>query len=461
MRRPRAPFVTARGPRAVAGLLAALAASTTAGLGASPAADARAPTDAKAAPKPVEPTPTTKPAGGSFDAKAAPKPVEPTQTTKPGAGSFDAKRAPKPVEPTQTIKPASGYFDETFALEPGGARAFVVRTDDATFAKLESIELATGKTTSSFDLPPGAGPLERLEPLEGGKGVVLVTREGSVDLPKVVATLIDAAGKVVAKTPPADGLGRPLEAPRDVLVAYDVRSGPREGEVTYTITPRKLDTLAPAGKPRVYKTTAAGELKTPPFRLFDFNDGYARAVGERPRAYDKQTDVRQPAKMALLDTLSGKIVKEAEIGDVMAWLQASKQRAHHPGRVVFADLNQGDSGVDVVDAMGKRTPVELAVPFGLYDPKSLTDQEGPEPGAFLLGIAVDPLNADAVKRQKPDLPMLDLYGASKPDAPPTLRARIFIPRNVTWRAGYGKVVVLKRFKSFTRGGDELAVYPLR
>jgi hypothetical protein len=373
----------------------------------------------------------------------------------------NGKAGLKPLEPTQTLKSAEGYFEEAFALEPGGARLWVVRSDGATFTKLEIADLATGKIVSSFDLPANQPLLERLEPLEGGKGVVLVTREGSIEAPKVIATLIDGAGKTVAKTPPADALGRPLEAPGDVLLAFDHKAGSRDGDVTYTITPRKLDTLAPVGKPRVYKTTGAGELKTPPFRVLDFNDGYARAVGERPRAYDKQNDVRQPAKMAILDTLTGKIVKEAEIGDVMGWMEAARLRSRHPGRAVFADLNQDDSGVDVVDAMGIRKAVELTAPFGVYDSKSLTDQEGPEPGAFTFGIAVDPLNPDAVKRQKPDLPMLDLYGASKPDATPTWRGRIFTPRNVIWRAGYGKAVVLKRFKSFTRGGDELQVYRLK
>jgi hypothetical protein len=378
-------------------------------------------------------------------------------TPAPAAG----KGGPKPLEPEHELKPAEGYFDETFALEPGGNRLYAVRTDGATFAKLEVIDLGSGKTTASFDLPKNQAAIERLEPLPDGKGVVLVTREGSAEEPRFSATLFDGAGKAGAKVGPVAAFGRPLESQGDLLVAFERRAGAREGDTTYTITPYKLDTLTPSGKPRVYKTTAGGELKTPPFRLLDFNDGYARAVGERPRAYDKQTDVRQPARTAILDTLTGKILREAEIGDVMAWLEAVKLRARHPGRAVFAELNQGDSGVDVVDAMGTRKPVELAVPYGLYDSKSLTDQEGPEPGALFFGIAVDPLNPEAVKRQKPDLPMLDLYGAAKAEAPPTWRGRIFMPRNVTWRAGFGKVVVLKRFKSFTRGGDELDVYKLR
>ena len=52
-----------------------------------------------------------------------------------------AKGAPKPLEPEHALKPAEGYFDEAFALEPGGARLWLVRTDGATFAKLEVVDL--------------------------------------------------------------------------------------------------------------------------------------------------------------------------------------------------------------------------------------------------------------------------------------------------------------------------------
>jgi len=371
-----------------------------------------------------------------------------------------AKAGPKPLEPAHVLKPTEGYFDEAFALEPGGARLYLVRTDGATFAKLEVVELANGKTTSSFDLPKDETAVERLEPLPDGKGVVVVSRAGTAESPALVATLIGGAGKAGAKVGPALAFGRPSAPPQDLLLAFERKPGAHDVDVTYTITPYKLDTLAPVGKPRTYKTVA-GELKNPPFRVLDFVDGYASAVGERPRVYVKKDDVREPPRMAILDTLTGKITQEAEIADVLAWAQAGTLRARHPGRAAFAELNPDDSGVDVVDAMGKRQPVDLAVPFQLYDGKSLTDQEGPAAGAFYFGIAVDPLNPDAIKRQKADLPMLDLYGAKARQESPAWRGRIFMPRNVTWRAGWGQVVVLKRFKSFTRGGDELDVFHLR
>jgi hypothetical protein len=380
-------------------------------------------------------------------------------------GVSGAKSGPKAIEPEHALKPPEGYFDEAFALEPGGARLYVVRTDGATFAKLELVDLSTGTTAASWDVPKEDTAVERLEALPAGKGVVLIAREGTPEAPKLVATLIDATGKPGAKVGPAHAFGRPSGA-ADLLVAFDRQDGPREHDVTYTVTPYKIETLAPFGKPRVYKTTS-GELKSPPFRVLDFVDGYSRIVGEKPRTYVKKNDVREPPRKAILDALTGKIVDEAPIADVLGWAELGKLRARHPGRLVFADLNQDDSGVDVVDAMGGKHAVDLAVPFGLYDPKSLHGQDGPEPGAFYFGIAVDPLNAEAVKRQKPDLPMLDVYGSKKREADGAAPAamsmlgRIFIPRNVTWRAGYGKLVVLKRFKSFTRGGDEVDIYALR
>ena len=370
---------------------------------------------------------------------------------------------PRRSKPEHALKPAEGYFDEAFALEPGGARLYLVRTDGATFAKLEIVDLASGKTTSSFDLPQGRTDVDRLEPLPDGKGVVVIARlRARPKAPTLTATLIDGAGKAGAQVGPTHAFGRPSAQP-ELLVAFDRKVGSHENDITYTVTPYTLATLAPLGKPRVYKVIA-GELKAPPFRVLDFIDGYARAVGERPRAYVKKDDVPRAAAHGRRSTRSRARSRAgwAKSATCSPGPQAGRLRGRHPGRGrLYRRLNQDDSGVDVVDAMGKKQPVELAVPFGLYDPKSLTDQEGPETGALYFGIAVDPVNPEAVKRKKADLPMLDIYGAKAREESPAMRARIFMPRSVTWKAGYGKVVVLKRFKSFTRGGDELDVYKLR
>ena len=279
----------------------------------------------------------------------------------------------------------------------------MVRSDGAGHTRLEAIDLATGAVVESRDLPVAASALERLELPPAGPGVVAVVREGGGPAALRSALLIDGAGRVAARVGPALAFVRPgaghgrRRGPGSLLLAVDgVTSGPAEAAET------------------TYTVT--------PYRL----ETLGRA-GPR-EALDPRT---------------------AEL-----WME-------HAGRTAFATLNQDDKGVDVVDPMGNRQPAQLAVPFRLYDPRSLRDLEGPA-GELYFGIAVDPVNPDALRRRKPDLPMLDLYAVAPPVGrkPAELCARIFAPRPVTWRAGYGKLVVLKRSKPASREGDELQVYDL-
>jgi hypothetical protein len=384
------------------------------------------------------------------------------------AAARSEKTGPKPIEPTQTLKPAEGegYFDEVFGLDDAGKRLAVLRSDSATFTKLEIYDLSTTppKLASSFDLPNKMLLASRIELLPPGKGVVLIARDRPDDLAPLYATLFDEAGKPSAKIGPATAFARPPAdgtARAGLLVAFDRKLGGHGAEATYTVSPFSLTTLAPAGKPRSYHTDVAGGLKTPQVRVVGFYDGYTRLLGERLGAYDKAADVRKPPRKVVIDTLSGKILEETEISEVVGWAVTGQLRRDHPGQALFVDLNQDGSGVDMIDAMGKRLPATLAVPFRFYDPKTLSVEEVAAPNRLTFGIGVDPLNPDALKRKKADLPMLDVYAADVSDGTVKLRGRVFTPRPVTFRTRADKLVVLKRFKSFARGGDELQIFDLR
>jgi hypothetical protein len=378
------------------------------------------------------------------------------------------KTTVKPTEPTQTIKPpeGEGYFDEVFGLDDEGKRLAVLRSDGATFAKIEIYDLGSTppKLASSFDLPSKMLLASRIELLPPGKGLVLIAHERPDDSAPLSAFLFDLTGKLGAKVGPATAFGRPPSdgtAHSSLLVAFDRRLGAHGAEATYTIAPFSLTTLAADGKPRVYHTDVAGGLKTPQVRVIGFYDGYTRLLGERLGAYDKAADVRKPPRKVVIDALSGKLVEETEIADVAGWAITGQLRRDHPGQSLFLDLNQDGSGVDMIDAMGKKQPVTLAVPFRLYDPKSLLAEEVSAPSALSFGLAVDPLNVDAIKHKKADLPMLDIYAADLAQGTVKLRGRVFTPRPVTFRTRADKLVVLKRFKSFARGGDELQIFELR
>jgi hypothetical protein len=375
-------------------------------------------------------------------------------------------KSPKQLEPKHVLKPppGEGHFDDVFAIDPDGKRAAIIRTDNATFAKLEIYDLATGKPAGGFDLPgTGLVPVE-MELLPGDAGVVIVGRDRPDDLAPLYAFRFDGKGKATGKVGPATAFGRPPAdgtARAKLLVAFTRKLGTKGAEATFTIAPYDVTTMAPAGKPRVHKVDVSGEMRPPGVRYIGFYDGYTRVLSERPGEYDKKADVRGQSKMAVVDAISGKVEKEGPIADVAGWAQTGQLRQQHPGRSLFVELNEDGSGVDVVDAMGKKQPMTLAVPFHLYDPKSLRVEEGPTPGQLTFGIAVDPTNKDAVQRQKADLPMLDVYSADASAGTAKLRARVFTPRPVTWQTRADVLVVLKRYKSFSRGGDELQIYELR
>ncbi|HTB58827.1 MAG TPA: hypothetical protein VLC06_13190 [Polyangia bacterium] len=378
----------------------------------------------------------------------------------------------KPLEPLSSIKPhegkpgeGDGYFDEVFGMDDAGKQLAVIRSDGATFAKIETYDLEAKppKLTASFDLPGKNLIVTRIELLPPGKGMVLIGRDRPDDAAPLTAFLVDGGGKVTGKTASVTAFARPPDdgTPRaELLVAFNRKMGGRGAEATYTIVPYHLATLTTSGGPRVYKTDVAGELKTPPVRLIGFYDGYTRILGEKLGAYDKAADVRQPPKKMVVDALSGKTTTEAEISDPVGWAVTGQLRRDHPGQSLFVDLNQDGSGVDVIDAMGKKVPAALAVPFRLYDPKTLLFEEGPAPNHLTFGLAVDPLNPDAIKRKKAEMPMLDLYAADAADGVVKARGRVFTPRPVTYRVRAQTLVVLKRFKSFARGGDEFQVFEL-
>ena len=88
------------------------------------------------------------------------------------ASAVAAKSDPKPLEVEKSLKPPAGesYFDDVFALNTNAKQLGALRTDGATFAKLDFIDVATAKVTKSFDLPSKTLAADRIELLPDGKG---------------------------------------------------------------------------------------------------------------------------------------------------------------------------------------------------------------------------------------------------------------------------------------------------
>ncbi|HEY2902993.1 MAG TPA: hypothetical protein VGL59_20590 [Polyangia bacterium] len=377
-------------------------------------------------------------------------------------------QGPPLQNPAHVLKPADGYYDDSFTLDSQGQRLAVIRTDGATFSTIEIVDLGSGKVQSSVDLGKSDQQPESVELLPDGKSVLLVVRDGLTD--RVWASVFDEGGHPVAKTTMHSAFGRAaLPGGKDgseaALVGLDQHGGgvgslATGADTNYTVAAYRLTNLAPIGKPRSFRIGVDKELKGTDIKVAGFADGYTHLIGQRAGTYDKKQDFRRPSRIVVFDTLEGKVASEREIEDVYAWTRATALLDHQPNRTALAQLTTDHDGVQVIDPSGKITPVTLAVPFRLYDNTSLKDQEGPEPATLYVSLAIDPVNPDAIARQKTDTPALDLYAVDLNNHKARHRARILLTRPVLWKAGNGKLVVLKRFKSFPRGGDELDIYDL-
>jgi hypothetical protein len=380
-----------------------------------------------------------------------------------------ARVAGPPMQtPARTLHPTEGYYDDSFSLDASGKHLAVIRTDSASFSKLELFDLSSAgsQPENTIDLGKSDQVPESIELLPDGKSILLVVRDTITD--KLWASVIDQAGRPVAKTPLQAAFGRAeisngKGGAEPALVGLEKRTGGPAvlgGDTDYSVAAFRLANLSPIGKPHSYRVGATKDLKGTDISVVGFYDGFTRILGQRAGTYDKKQDFRRPSRMVVFDTLAGKVASESEIEDVYAWTRTAKLRAEQPNRTAFTQVNQEHDGLEIIDPKGNKVPVALAVPFRLYDTATLKDQEGPEKSTVYLSIAVDPVNPDAIARQKTDMPSLDLYAVDLDSRKARHRVRFLMARPVLWKAGAGKLIVLKRFKSFPRGGDELDVYDL-
>jgi hypothetical protein len=104
--------------------------------------------------------------------------------------------------------------------------------------------------------------------------------------------------------------------------------------------------------------------------------------------------------------------------------------------------------------------IKLARNIWLYDPAAYAFQVL-DAGRLLLSATVDPVNPEAVARKKADPDVIDFYLVDRHSG----EARRVLQldgkgRPSGWRAGGGRLALLRKSKGFDRGGVALEVYPL-
>jgi hypothetical protein len=366
------------------------------------------------------------------------------------------------AKPTFVLKPEKGFIDDPLAIDGASARLALLRTDSASFTLLEIVDLKTGKTRRAFAAGNPQQLFDRVL-FAGGDdtGIVLITRDSVTS--RRSAQYFGPDGRPVGLAGPVTDFGTAVRGGVKYLWPGIARRCPRARPRTPSASTSSRDWPRSA-RPRAFTINKEGLLTEPPLKVVTWQDGYSQIVGEKPGAYDKKKDVRQPSKAAVLDALGGEIVSEAEIGDVLGWTVASQMRRTRLNRTLLPVITDEQDGIQVIDAVGHRTPLKLGTPVQNYERKSLLEQEDPAGKALFFSLSLDPLNPDALGRKKADKPYLDLYRVpmegKAPESTRVLRVGLD-ERPVTWVVGGRYVALLRKHKSFSRGGNEIEGYLLK
>jgi hypothetical protein len=372
-----------------------------------------------------------------------------------------------PVQPRFSIRADRGFIDDPFALAPKTRSLAVLLTDAASFARIDIIDLETGRPRRTVTLGDPQRLFERVLFADDGAGIVLISRDAGSG--RRSAQYFDAHGKPSALVGPATDFGLTSRDGEHFLLAVSRQNG-AGGEVV-NITRHRATGLGRVGKAKAVAISKADELRSPPLKQVSFQDGYAALVGLAPGSYDKARDIRLPDRAAVFDVLAGDFSFRTDVSDVVAWATATELRKKLPGRSLFAVLAPDLKAFDLVDWLGRRAPLELPTPLRYYDPSTLVELE-PGRGGLLFSLATDPLHPEALARRKKDPAYLDIYwaraaaaksGASLDPLRPNLNRLLRAPaddRPTAWLAAGGYAAVLRKHKNFSRGGSLLEIFPL-
>ena len=377
------------------------------------------------------------------------------------AASGSAIAQPKTLPPlegaTELVKlpkPAAGFFDDAIAAD--GERLVYAVSDSASKSELHVVTLAT-KAEMIADV--SAATLHPIAiQLAGNRALVIgVTEDG-----KQNAALVELAdkgrvkaGTIVYKVAPATRITVITRDGAKRVAVYRESEG--SASTKHEVELLALETGRRVGAARTLELAGTAN-KALDFRVNHWSEGYTRAHGLKGGEWDRKENQRSPDTEATYDMVLGKLVDKKKIDDLFEQRRRFQTLASAEGKLDFVLVTQGK--LELWRA-GKGKPLELDQPLSSYDTKSLQYAIQPD-GSLWLALKIDPVNAEAVARQKADPEYLDIFRAA-PDGKAVRKARV-LAKGVRHRfgpAGGDKFWLLERNQSMERGGKGITVYSLQ
>lgn len=386
-----------------------------------------------------------------------------------GSAAFASAQPKPPAAPVvgaievMKVTTPTGFVDDVVAFN--NQRLAYVVADASTKAELHVVQFGCttcidAKQEIVVDLAPITLRPTTLRML--GQRVLVI---GASDDGNQVAAVVDLTrkdAKPVYKLGPATHItliardGKPSIA---VHKAVATKVGTRHDVELFSIETGKR-----TAKGRSLELANAQDKKLD-FRVNHWSEGWTRAGGLKGGEWVKKENQRSPDTEATYDLIAGKFVENKPIGDLMEQRKRYQTLADAAGQLDFLRMRHDNSAVEIW-RRGTAGAATLDQPLSQYDAKSLQGVIDAD-GSAWIALKVDPVNAEAVARQKADLEYLDVYRASA-DGAATRKARI-LAKGVRYRFGVidkasppgDHFWLLERSSGFDRGGRVLTVYRLQ
>ncbi len=361
--------------------------------------------------------------------------------------------APKPAaligaEPVITVTAQTGFVDDPVASD-GQRLAYVL--GDSTKSELHVMTIAT-KQDQAVDI--SAVTLHPIAlALVGDRALVI----GQGDDGQQTATLVElsARGKVEYTIPAATTMTLIMRDGRQRLAVH--RAVATKTGTRHDVQILALDTGRALASGHL-ELDATGNDPKLELHVNHWADGFSRAIGTKGGAWDPKENQRTPDGEATYDLATDRFIDKRAISDLFEQRKRYQVMADAGGVVDFVHMTWDNSAPQLWHN-GHPKPVELDQAMQQYDPKSLQGIVAAD-GSAWIALKVDPVNPDAVARQKADPEYFDVFTVTA-DGKATRRARI-LGTNTRFRLGVigDKFWLLERSNGFDRGGKSLTLYQL-
>ena len=373
----------------------------------------------------------------------------------PIAGATPATGSPAPSY--WHFTPAEGYVDDAIAFDRDGKRLALLHTDASTFMRLVIVDVATKRQSAPISLGEATRIPARLVFCEAADRLLLQWSDTGANLKGI--DLIDLkSGKRVRSIKGATTVAVVEHQGQPAVIWTKVKRHP-SGASTTTVELLRGKDLRPLRR-RTLTLKADNTLGRPALELLYWEPGRASFVGTRRGRYDRKRDVRLPSEAVRVDSLTLKELWKHTPQDLVRWSKALQLRQQHRGQFSFVHVDEALTHLSLIGRDNGLTEIRTPVPWGLYEHRSLKQDESYAGAKLWFSLTIDPVNAEAVKRKKADVERMDLYALGASGRALPIGRVLTQKRDFVWKVGQGHFAYLHKLRGFDRGAKTIELFPL-